>query len=296
MINNIDIEQVKKQITQLRKGMIPKKEEFFLMFGVTTPNFPERFFGGAFIRKIWKIQRNIVGTALVIGGGKLDCKNKEHQEWLILPRGSIQVVTSPFGKRFCERVIAELAKPLERVILVINVIPTWTSLGWEARDAGFEVIETQSAIVCIGNGSMLQSFQWLETVNPCVETSAFAFDKINHPFEANIINIAKSGQDIIAALDYFWYSIYQNQEVPILEKQLKGFRLVTSLGGVECGDIFVNVSNTDTKGLRNILKQIGKDLNIILFDAGNIEDIEKTSYFDGREEWITLPQEWILVT
>jgi hypothetical protein len=276
-----------------QSGWNPSVEHLFAVYGIESPAYPDRFIGGVQMWHPWKTPATFPGTALLIGGGRLESGQRIRDDWRILLTGITWWEWETL-RALCERVVAELASPFEKILLLLEDGQPEPTLS-ECVQAGFEVLETSDGIVCIGSGEMLRSVHWMRGAHDFSQTAVFSFEIGSHPLETYIIDAAKAKQPVLAMVDATEAEAYRRQDAKIVSYVYSGCQLRASFGGSDGHDLLVHMAQADVQQIRQVILQAATGTDLLVFDAGTLTELEQSGYFTGGEDWRPVPPAWAIV-
>lgn|GEM_PF-3750518 len=267
----------------------------FIVYAIDTPTYSEHMFGCRCMDSRLQTPFYFQGSALVISGGYWKASTENIDEVLIRRTGLIERVGAT-GQRFAEEVVVSMLDPDDRVLVYYD--RKWSSCcDWAtiAERSGFNVFKTDRVIICLGKAHLLPKLQWLEGALEGCDTHLIASAENESSYELDIISAAQKGHDVFELAADFWDRMFKNPNA--VSKELGGYKLFTSLGGVEQGDLAINRPETDIGNLGGILEAIAARLNVTLFDAGKLSDLDSSGYFFGDSthwdfNWRSIPDDW----
>ncbi|WP_319586158.1 hypothetical protein [uncultured Desulfobulbus sp.] len=261
--------------------------EEFIVFAIESPTLSSRVHAGGAISSCSKADYRFSKNDLVISSGYIetDCNAGEHTR--IMPAGLLQMG----NQQFSENIVAQLVKPDSYVIIVYSGKRSGRQKLLEAAlNIGFQIIESQDDLVCLGKGSLIHDMHWLTGAWPAGVTSLISLKKCSSILERTIIDGGQSGIDVIKMLDHFWIRVHAEPEV--VSNELSNYELIATLEGVEYSDVFISLSEIDVVDTRSLCRQTADKMGIMLYDAGTISDLESSGYFKGTDQWRLLPDGW----
>lgn len=266
----------------------------YIVYAVNSPTYPEILFGCRDIISRQKKPYIFSGSTIVISGGHYEL-DIETGQLLTAPRKGLVEELGETGQRLGERVVASLIDPEDRVLVCYDrrwsTCRNWTE---KARDIGFEVITTRDAAICLGNGELLPELKWLQGSIAGCGINIIASNQPPSSLEIELIEGACDGADLHELAEDFSTRIYQDPEAILNE--LNGYKVFASLGGPDKDSLAINRPETDVSSIENLIKSTAADLDVTLYDAGDLAIPDDAGYdrgvFAGWSSWSPIPGNW----
>jgi hypothetical protein len=259
----------------------------FVVYGINTPSYSTNMLG---IRASKK-PRMLSGRAMIISAGlQTPCTTSAEHNINISIHG-IRYKYGNVASHFVENAISALTSPKERVVVIWRKENTEYPGPIDAtRNAGLDVKETESGIICIGLGSALNKVRWLKNN----ATRSFYIIASKEP----LLSLEKALFDYVSykqgssyeLLVSFWDKVEEAAIDALSEAE--GLSLIAGLGGPDGSHAFINSTNSDITAIEGIFSGIATDIGIPLYVIESNEEnhfgLFKPRYWD----WHPVPQSW----
>lgn len=272
----------------------------FIVYAKSSPIFSDRLL-------IWPHRKEVLcwfeGTALLISGGTLEKNRDSIGEVPFIFKSGLVGAGESIGQQFADRVIKSLIKPEDKIIVYFHwagdMHPVWANA---ARAAGNEIIERnrqtgQRYAICFGNGSSLPTDRLYGNAQPGGGSpSLFLWREDENVFADSCRSAALTGLTIPSRSDYCSYTSVAYRESERIFEKLGDYRLLAEFAGPDEVSLSITIRHTDTSQIDYELQSIGKDLEIVLYDAGDLsvpdEKGEVFEDFPGWLGWAPMPKHW----
>lgn len=243
----------------------------FVVYGVESPAYPDWMFGFIPAKKDYF---TFNGSVIILAAGYLSSDTNSDGTPIVSSAHLIRDL--PIGEQFAERVVRALVSPDERVTFMRSgntplLDPRWVE---SIRQAGFEIIETENDVVCIGTGESLASVEWLQGVYDRDDARLIASHHPMSKLETLLVEGARNGDDLRKIIQKFYYDVFWHPQKAVDE--LNPYSLIAGPTGLRGEYFAINRADTDISQLESILIGIAADLGVALYYLGDIKQSSAT--------------------
>lgn len=267
-----------------------------IFYNIETPKFPSRLFGGVFILGIPGYETEMIcGSAIQLSGGYLRKHSPyDNQADMMLSN----LIFIEYGMRFAEDVVANLVSDDNQIIIFKEINYDIKSNENDVRsniNQNIDVLDTQDGIVYLCQGKYLSDINWLEGVTPVSCNCLIGSHNSLTCLGEEILNAANKNESIRDILIQYNKEAISNPSV--IKSKFNEYTIYASLGGLDTGNIIINMPYANISNLRQIIYNCAIKVNIKnIFDAGTILDLENhPDYYSTYGKWQSIPDRWIQI-
>lgn len=259
----------------------------FIVFGVRTPSYTADMFGMGILEGSY----HIPGSAVIISAGmQTPCVTSPEKDISVSLQG-IYFKYVKLAARFTERAVAALVTPEDHVAVIWRKgNPAYPGPISAARQAGFEVIESDISVSCTGAGASLGKLRWLKN-HSATQLSIVASKQPNTLLERAI---DKDVNRKAGSAYNFWTELreIEKRDPESLINELNSVSLFAGIGGPDKAHAFINRSDADISELEQIFSDIASDIGIPVYRIEDEEEYYFRLFKPPWWEWHPIPQNW----